>query len=69
MGLSGFSWVNRSSYLSSLLSCKCFVRGLGEWDNLGRYIRWCAVSRGSSFNLSVFGMFGALGAFLVLSVH
>lgn len=66
MGLSGFSWVNRSSYLSSLLSCKCFVRGLGEWD---RYIRWYAVSRGSSFNLSVFGMFGALGAFLVLSVH
>lgn len=69
MGLSGFSWVNRGSYLSSLLSCKCFVRSLDEWVNLGRHIRWCAVSRGSSFTLSVFGMFGALDAFLVLSVH
>lgn len=34
--------------LGILLSCECFVRGFGEWNNLARYICGSAIGRSRS---------------------
>lgn len=60
--LAGLDGTNGTS-LSALISCKRFVRCVGEWSNLAGYICRCALSRSSGF---AFDGFSALCAVLLL---
>ena len=64
LALARSSLLARGSGVSTLVSCKRFVRGLGKWKDLARYICRSAIGRGS---VDEFNLLGTLSAVSLLA--